>query len=101
MFFDDPVAAFTNVRHGLGAGGRLALLAWRELARNEWLTAIPAALACGRDLPLPPPDAPTPFSLADPDRVRPILTAAGYDDIAFDPSTNRSTSEPNPTTPST
>ena len=84
MFFNDPVAAFTNIGRGVRPGGRLALLAWRELASNEWLTELRAALAVGRELPLPPPDAPTPFALADPDRVRPILDAAGLADVGFE-----------------
>ena len=81
MFFSDPVAAFANIRTGVRAGGRLVLLAWRELAQNEWLTTVRGALALGRELPSPPPDAPTPFSLADADRVRSILGAAGYADV--------------------
>jgi SAM-dependent methyltransferase len=85
MFFGDPVAAFTNIGRALGTGGGLALLAWRELARNEWLTELRAALAVGRQLPEPPPDAPTPFALADPDRVRGILGAAGYENVSFEP----------------
>ena len=85
MFFGDPVAAFTNIGRGVRPGGHLALLAWRELARNEWLTELRAALAVGRQLPVPPPDAPTPFALADPDRVRGILGAAGYDNVGFQP----------------
>ena len=43
------------------------------------------ALALGRELPTPPPDAPTPFSLADPDRVRARLSAAGYRDVDLQP----------------
>jgi SAM-dependent methyltransferase len=85
MFFSDPVAAFTNIGGGLRPGGRLALLAWRELARNEWLLALRQALAVGRQLPVPPADAPTPFALADPDRVRGILGAAGFEEIGFEP----------------
>lgn len=81
MFFNDPVAAFTNIGSGLRSGGTLALLAWRSLPENEWLMALRGALALGRDLPTPPPDAPTPFSLADPERVRRILGAAGFDDV--------------------
>lgn len=73
MFFADPVAAFANIASGLRADGTLALLAWRELDCNEWITVIRAALAMNRDLPVPPPEAPTPFSLADPVRVRLIL----------------------------
>lgn len=85
MFFNDPVAAFTNIGRGVRSGGTLALLAWRELHRNEWLVGLRGALAMGRQLPEPPPDAPTPFSLADPDRVRGILGQAGYTDVGFEP----------------
>jgi SAM-dependent methyltransferase len=85
MFFGDPVAAFTNIGRALTTGGVLALLAWRELSRNEWLTELRAALAVGRELPEPPPDAPTPFALADPDRVRGILGSAGFENVGFEP----------------
>ena len=85
MFFNDPVAAFTNIGRGLRSGGTLAVLAWRELRRNEWLMELRSALAMGRQLPEPPPEAPTPFSLADPDRVRRILGDAGYTDVGFEP----------------
>lgn len=85
MFFNDPVAAFTNIGRGVRPGGRLALLVWRELQRNEWLMELRGALAMGRDLPIPPPEAPTPFSLADPDRVRGIFGPAGYADVGFEP----------------
>jgi SAM-dependent methyltransferase len=84
MFFGDPVAAFTNIANAIRPGGRLAVLAWREVARNEWLMTFREALAVGRQLPMPPPAAPTPFALADPERVRGILGAAGYDDVGFE-----------------
>ena len=38
----------------------------------------------GRELPVPPPDAPTPFALADPERVRSILGAAGFDGVELE-----------------
>ena len=34
---------------------------------------------------MPPPDAPTPFALADPERVRTILGSAGFDDVELEP----------------
>jgi SAM-dependent methyltransferase len=81
MFFADPVAAFRNVGNGLSSGARLALLAWRDISRNEWLSAIRATLA--PELP-PPPSAPVgPRSWADPDRVRGLLSEAGYAEIEF------------------
>ena len=73
MFFGDLAAAFTNIGRALVPGGRLVLVAWQPLPANEWIREISAALAAGRDLPAPPPDAPGPFSLSDPDRVRSIL----------------------------
>ncbi len=81
MFFNDPVAAFTNIHRALSGGGRLAVLAWQPLENNQWLTAIRGALAMGRSLPAPPPNAPGPFGLADPDRVRAILDAAHFADV--------------------
>jgi SAM-dependent methyltransferase len=85
MFFGDPVAAFSNIRGGLRAGGALALLTWRELARNEWLYALRDALALGRELPEPLADTPGPLGLADADRVRRILTDSGYDEVSLEP----------------
>ncbi len=81
MFFSDLVAAFTNIARALRPAGRLALLTWQPLPQNEWIREFSGALAAGRDVPVPPPDAPGPFSLADPDRVRTILDAAGFADI--------------------
>jgi hypothetical protein len=40
-------------------------------------------LAMGRTLPEPPPDAPTPFALAQADRVEQILGDAGFVDVDF------------------
>jgi len=84
MFFADPVAAFNNIGRALGPDRRLALLAWQELARNEWVSAFRTALALGRQLPEPPRDAPSPFSLADPERVRRIVAAAGFENVEFE-----------------
>jgi SAM-dependent methyltransferase len=85
MFFGDLVAAFTNIGGALRPGGRLALLTWQPLPGNEWIREFTTALAAGRDRPAPPPDAPGPFALSDPERVRAILSAAGFTSIELDP----------------
>jgi SAM-dependent methyltransferase len=85
MFFDDPISAFTNIGRALRPGGRAALVVWRELARNEWLTELRAAVAVGRQLPEPPPGAPSLFGLADPDRTRELLVASGFESVDLDP----------------
>jgi SAM-dependent methyltransferase len=81
MFFNDPVAAFSNIGAGVRPGGSLAMMAWRTLQENEWLMSLRGALAVGRDLPMPPPDAPTPFSLADVGRVGRILGSSGFERV--------------------
>jgi len=53
MFFDDKVAAFSNLRRALRPGGRIVLMAWQLLEDNEWLTVLRETLAMGRDLPAP------------------------------------------------
>jgi SAM-dependent methyltransferase len=84
MFFADPVAAYRNIADALRPDGRLALLAWREMASNEWITATLSALAVGRELPSPP-HAPGPFAFADPDHVRRVLGEAGFTDVELVP----------------
>jgi SAM-dependent methyltransferase len=84
MFFGDSVAAFANIARALRRGGRLVMLVWQPLPQNHWVRDFTVALAAGRDLPAPPPDAPGPFSLADPVRTRSILSSAGFDDITLD-----------------
>ena len=85
MFFADPVAAFTNIGRALRPGGRLAVLTWRDLRGNPWVTTIRDALAAGRALPEPPPDAPGPFGLARPDHVRAVLGGAGFTEVGLEP----------------
>jgi SAM-dependent methyltransferase len=84
MFFADPVAAFGNIGRALRPGGRLAMLSWQVLERNEWLMALRAALAVGRDLPAPPVGVPGPFGLADPDRITAVLTASGFERVGVE-----------------
>jgi SAM-dependent methyltransferase len=85
MFFGDPDAAFANIVRALRGGGRLVLLSWQPLPANEWVTELTAALAAGRDLPTPAPQAPGPFALADPGRVRQLLTRVGFTGIEIAP----------------
>jgi SAM-dependent methyltransferase len=82
MFFADPTAAFRNLARSLRRGGRMALLAWRGVEHNEWIREIRGALASG-PAKLPPPCAPGPLGLSDPDAVKPILGNAGLDNVTF------------------
>jgi SAM-dependent methyltransferase len=86
MFFDDPVAAFANLRKALVKTGRLVFVCWRTFKENDWsFEPYEAAL----DL-LPPqeptdPHAPGPFAFADDGRLGGILERAGYRGIRIKP----------------
>jgi len=81
MFFNDPAAAFRNLQRSLRPGGRLALLTWQGLERNEWIREIRHVLAGGRPVPAPPLCAPGPLGLSDPEAVRKVLSQAGFAQI--------------------
>lgn len=86
MFFEEPPAAFTNLRRALRSGGRLTFLCWQGLDRNHWMRVPLLAAAAHVPLPEPPPPgAPGPFSLADAGRLRSLLAGAGFRDVAVDP----------------
>lgn len=97
MFFEDPVAAFANLRNALAPDGRLTFVCWRDLPSNSWMSVpVMAASAVLGGFEPPPPNAPGPFNFADPQRVRSILESAGYADIdvsAFDTTMDSSASE--------
>ncbi len=82
MFFDDPRAAFANIRDHVTPGGRLAFACWQSMDQNPWF--IGAALAPF----VAPPAAPAPgkhptgpFAFADPDHVGSILADSGWSQV--------------------
>lgn len=78
MFFADIGTAFANIARGLRHGGRLAVMSWTSLDRNDWIADIRNALLVGRDLPVPSPGVPGPFGLGDPTTTRQWLNDAGF-----------------------
>jgi trans-aconitate methyltransferase len=80
MFFDDPPAAFDNLRQAMAIGGQLGFLCWRSREDNEWATLPMAAAAEVIDLPTVDPEAPGPFRMQSGARVVELLMGAGFDD---------------------
>ena len=84
MFFDQPEAAFANLHRTTSPEGRLAFVCWREAVANPWFLAPMMAVVGvpGLDLPPPPgPEEPGPFAFADPDRVKRVLAAGGWQGV--------------------
>jgi SAM-dependent methyltransferase len=82
MFFDDPAAAFANLRKALRRGGRLAFVCWRTRDENPFFTtgfAEAAAVLGLREMPGPS----AAFSLAGTGRVSALLSGAGFGGIEF------------------
>lgn len=73
MFFDDPRAAFRNLRSALAADGRLVMMVWQAREANAWTMALH-----GEN-----PRSTAAFSLADPAAVEPLLEDAGFGHVAF------------------
>jgi SAM-dependent methyltransferase len=85
MFFDDPVAAFRNIRTALSPKGRLAFVCWRAFKENDW--AFVPYVAAKPFLPEQPkadPHAPGPFAFADADRLKDILMKAGFGNVGIE-----------------
>jgi SAM-dependent methyltransferase len=86
MFFADPVAAFANIRTALDDGGRCAFVCWQGALHNAWLTTpLEAMLRHVAPPDLGDPDAPGPFSLARPERIRAVFTGAGFAGVEVEP----------------
>lgn len=86
MFFENPVAAFSNLKSALKPGGALTFICWRPAMENPWMTVPMMGAAKHVELPPPPdPNAPGPFALSDADRTRGLLTDAGFDEVSIEP----------------
>ena len=85
MFFADPAVSFANIRKALRRGARMAFACWRTPRDNPWLMVpLQAAYQHVPKMPQLGPEDPGPFAFADEERVRRILTEAGFSSVAFE-----------------
>ncbi|KRA66407.1 SAM-dependent methyltransferase [Caulobacter sp. Root655] len=86
MFFDDPVAAFANLRRAAHPDAGLACIVWRGIEENPFMTtAERAAAPLLPEQPPRAPNAPGQFAFANPDHVGGVLSAAGWRDVTLQP----------------
>jgi len=80
MFFSQPTRALSHLRASLRAGGRSVFVCWRAPRDNAWaMVPLSAARAAMGVTPAPAdPNAPGPFAFADEQRVRSIMSEAGF-----------------------
>ncbi len=86
MFFDDPVAAFKQLRTALSDDGRLVFLCWQAPRENPWIAIAGRAVQPFQPEPETPidPRAPGPFAFADREYLQDILQQAGYANISIE-----------------
>jgi SAM-dependent methyltransferase len=83
MFFGDPEAAFTHLRKFLRPGGRMVFICWRHPRDNPWAMTpfVAARKSVAVEMAPGDPTAPGPFSLADENRLRDLLSRAGLRNV--------------------
>ncbi|MEZ5239789.1 MAG: class I SAM-dependent methyltransferase [Microthrixaceae bacterium] len=82
MFFEDPVAAFSNIRAACAPGASLTLATWREGERNIFTFGLEHLLARLEDPPGPPAaDRPGPMGLATGDHLGAVLVESGWEQV--------------------
>jgi SAM-dependent methyltransferase len=77
MFFDDPPAAFANLRRALRPRGRFAAAVWASPRQNAWVE-VPLRVVTAYLPPPPPTSGPGPFSLAVSAHFEQLLARAGF-----------------------
>jgi ubiquinone/menaquinone biosynthesis C-methylase UbiE len=83
MFFNQPLAAFGHMRTSLRPGGRCVFVCWRTPRDNPWMMKPLAAARQILDITPAPSDPflPGPFAFADEQRLRAMLSEAGFSNI--------------------
>ncbi len=83
MFFDDPSAAFANLRRALNDRARFAAVVWGPWQENDW-ARIPIEVL-REDLAVPDPSTgPGPFALSRADRLAALVEGAGFAQVAIE-----------------
>lgn len=78
MLMADPTLALGETRRVLRDGGRLSFAVWAQPDRNLWAFIPGFALVEAGHMPPPEPEAPGIFAMSEPDRIKELVTGAGF-----------------------
>jgi ubiquinone/menaquinone biosynthesis C-methylase UbiE len=78
MLMADQAAALAETRRVLRDDGSVAFSVWGPPPRNPWAAFAGAALVQHGHMPAPEPGAPGIFAMAEPERIRELVTGAGF-----------------------
>jgi SAM-dependent methyltransferase len=78
MLMADPAAALAETRRVLRDGGRVAFAVWAAPDLNKWAFIPGLVMVELGHMPPPEPAAPGIFAMADPERIRSLVTGAGF-----------------------
>lgn len=81
MLMADTASALAETRRVLRDGGRLALSVWGAPEQNPFATLGREALGARGHMPAPQPGDPGIFAMGSEDRIRALVTAAGFADV--------------------
>jgi SAM-dependent methyltransferase len=84
MLMADPAAALAETRRVLRDDGRLALAVWGVPDQNKWAFIPGMTMVELGHLDPPEPNAPGIFAMGDPDRIRALVTGAGFGEPQID-----------------
>lgn len=81
MYFANPTAGVKEIARVLKPGGKVALAAWSDPAKNPWATTAAGVINKLLNLPPPPSDTPGVFRCSQAGLLSELLEQAGFKDI--------------------
>ncbi len=85
MFFEDPIASFSNLHAMLYEGARIDLAVWGPPRENPWMMDMMGIVRQYVEVPPAEPRAPGPFALADLNYLHEILAGGGFGKVDIMP----------------
>jgi SAM-dependent methyltransferase len=85
MLMAEPETALAETRRVLRDGGRLALSVWGPPEANPWAAGPRSTLSAEGHIPAQKPHDPGIFAMSSVERIRELVTGAGFENVAVEP----------------